>query len=129
MSTLTPMFDKKTKLITIDDHTKERKTRKDKKIQIKIPVTPEQKLQIARISLNNGHKGEFHSFLDELFCEAVKRDFIQHAKSVPYKDTKNYISTKVNKEVNERFIQLKVSWGLRSKKQAAHRILFNEMGI
>jgi hypothetical protein len=129
MSTLTPMFDKRTKLITINDHNKsaERKPRNDKKTQIKIPVTDEEKLQIGRLSLLNGHKGEVHSYLADVILQAIERPYIQYSKSVPYKDNGNYVSTKVKSDVYEKIIELKVTWGLRSIRQTAHRILSNEL--
>jgi hypothetical protein len=129
ISTLTPMFDKRTKLITLEDHNKkpERKRRKDKKFQIKVPVTSEQKLQIARLSLQNGFRGEIHSYLDEVFSGAIERPYIQYSKSIDYEDVRNYVSTKVKKEVYEKIMELKVEWGLRSIRQAAHRILINEL--
>lgn len=129
MSTLTPMFDKRTKIITLDneDRAAERKTRNDKKIQIKVPVTEEQKLQIGRMSLHNGHKGEVHSYLADVFTQATERPYIKYSKAVVYKDNKNYVSTKVKSDVYEKIVQLKVEWGLRSIRQAAHRILYNEL--
>lgn len=132
MSTLTPMFDKRTKLITIEDHNKaadraERKVRSDKKIQIKVPVTEEEKLLIGRMSLQNGHKGEFHSYLAEVFSVATKRPYVSYSKSIPYKNNRSYISTKVPRDVYEKILELKVEWGHRSKLQAAHRILMNEI--
>jgi hypothetical protein len=133
LSTLTPMFDK-TKLITIGDHNKaveraERKTRSDKKIQIKVPVTDEEKLMIARQSLQNGHRGEIHSFLANAFSAALERPYLQYSKAIPYKDNGIYVSTKVKKDVYEKILQLKVEWGMRSIRQAAHRILMNELGV
>lgn len=130
MSTLNPMFEK-TKLFTLDDHNKaaERKPRIDKKSQIKVPVTDEQKLEIGRLSLQNGHKGEFHSYLADVFSQAAERPYIQYSKAVPYKDTGNYVSTKVKNDVYEKIIELKVTWGMRSIKQAAHRIILNELGV
>lgn len=130
LSTLSPMFDK-TKLFTIDDHNKaaERKPRKDKKTQIKIPITVEEKLMIGRLSLLNGHKGEIHSYLGEVFSHAMERPYIQYSKAVPYKDNGSYVSTKVKKEVYEKIVELKVMWGLRSIRQAAHRIVMNELGV
>jgi hypothetical protein len=132
LSALTPMFDKRTKLITIEDHNKaaerdERKTRSDKKMQIKVPVTEEEKLLIGRMSLLNGHKGEFHSYLAEVFSEATKRPYISYSKTIPYKNNRNYISTKVPVDVYDKILELKVAWGYRSKLQAAHRILINEL--
>jgi hypothetical protein len=129
LSTLVPMFDKRTKLITLEDHNKstERKSRKDKKIQIKVPVTEEQKLLIGRISLQSGHKGEIHSYLADVFTQAIERPYILHSKPVEYKDYGNYVSTKVKNEVYEKIAHLKVEWGLRSIRQAAHRILYNEL--
>jgi hypothetical protein len=126
------MFDKRTKLITIDDHNKaaersERKTRSDKKKQIKVPVTDEEKLLIGRMSLLNGHKGEIDSYLSSIFSMATERPYIFYSKPVPYKDNRNYVSTKVKKEVWDKILELKVEWGLRSVKQAAHRILVNEL--
>ncbi|WP_223595017.1 hypothetical protein [Neobacillus bataviensis] len=130
LSTLTPMFDK-TKLITIDDHNKkaERKQRSDKKIQIKVPVTSDEKLHIARMSLNSGHRGEIHSYLEAIFKQAAERSYINYSKAVSYRDDGIYVSTKVRKEVYEKIIELKVGWGLRSIRQAAHRILHNELLI
>lgn len=130
MSTLTPMFDK-TKLITIDDHNKkaERKQRSDKKIQIKVPVNSDEKLHIARMSLLNGHRGEIHSYLEAIFRQAAERPYIQYSRTVVYHDEGKYVSTKVEKNVYEKIIELKVAWGLRSIRQAAHRILHNELLI
>jgi hypothetical protein len=127
------MFDK-TKLITIEDHNKaaeraERKTRCDKKLQIKVPVTDEEKLKIARQSLQNGHRGEIHSYLAIAFKEALERPYIQYSKAVPYKNNGNYVSTKVKKDIYEKIVELKVEWGMRSICQAAHRILINELGV
>jgi hypothetical protein len=130
LSTLTPMFDK-TKLITIDDHNKpaERKQRCDKKIQIKVPVTSDEKLHIAQMSLLNGHRGEIHSYLEAVFKQALERPYIQFSKAVAYHDDGKYVSTKVKKDVYDKIIELKVGWGLRSIRQAAHRILYNELLI
>lgn len=133
MSTLTPMFDK-TKLITLDDHIKsaaraERKTCNDKKIQIKVPVTDDEKLMIARQSLSNGHRGEIHSYLADAFAQAIERPYLQFTKAVEYKDNGNYVSTKVKKDIYEKIIELKVKWGMRSIRQAAHRLIINELGV
>jgi hypothetical protein len=128
MSTLTPMFER-TKLIKLDDHVKaaERKKRKDKKIQIKVPVTEEQKLQIGRFSLHNGYKGEVQSYLAYVLTQATQRPYIIHSNKVDYKDSGNYASTKVTRDVYNKIAELKVEWGLRSIKQAAYRILYNEL--
>ncbi|MFB3164716.1 hypothetical protein ABLO26_25480 [Neobacillus sp. 179-J 1A1 HS] len=128
MGTLSPMFEK-TKLFTLEDYNKsaQRKTRIDKKKQIKIPVTDEQKLHIGRLSLLNGHKGEIDSYLASVFSQALERPYIQYSKSIDYKDNRNYASTKVKMEVYEELARLRVEWGLRSIKQAAHRILINEL--
>ncbi|MFS0776096.1 hypothetical protein ABC255_08830 [Neobacillus sp. 3P2-tot-E-2] len=128
MGTLSPMF-KKTKLFTLDDHNKssERKIRTNKKFQIKIPVNAEQKLQIGRLSLENGFKGEIHSYLENIFSHALERPYIQYSRPIDYKDNRNYVSTKVKKDVYEKIASLKVEWGLRSIRQAAHRILINEL--
>lgn len=129
MSTMTPMFDKRTRLITIEDHNKiaNRKPRNDKKSQIKIPVTVDEKLMIGRLSLINGHRGEVHSYLADVFLQALERPYVQYSKPVQYKDNGCYVSTKVKKEVYERIMELKVNWGLRSIRQAAHRIIINEL--
>lgn len=132
MSTLTPMFDK-TKLYTIDDHNKiaeraNRKTRSDKKIQIKVPVTDDEKIWISRMSLQNGHKGEIHSYLSDVFSAATERPYISYSKPIAYKDNKNYVSAKVKAAVYDKILELKVEWGMRSVRQAAHRILMNELG-
>jgi hypothetical protein len=120
---------KKTKLFTLEDHVKssERKTRSDKKKQIKIPVTDEQKLEIGRLSLLNGHGGEIDSYLAEVFKQATERKYLIHSKPVDYKDTGNYASTKVRIDIHNEITRLKVEWGFRSIKQAAHRILINEL--
>jgi hypothetical protein len=125
---LSPMF-KKTRLFRLDDHTKaaERKTRSDKKKQIKVPVTEEERIRIGRMSLQNGHKGEIDSYLSEVFSSATERPYISYCKPVSYKNNGNYASTKVKKEVYEKILELKVEWGLRSISQAAHRILMNEI--
>lgn len=123
------MFDKRTKIITLDDHNKvlKRKPRNDKKKQIKVPVTEEEKIKIGRLSLQNGHKGEIDSYLSSVFSTATERPYISYSKPVSYKDNTNFVSTKVNKEVWDKILELKVEWGLRSIKQAAHRILANEL--
>jgi hypothetical protein len=121
------MFDKRTKIITLDDHNKIRKTRSDKKIQIKVPVTEHEKLLIARMSLEYGHNGEIHSYLAVVFEQAIGRPYIRYSKAVEYKDNGCYVSTKVKKEIYEKIVGLKVEWGLRSIRQAAHRILVNEL--
>lgn len=122
------MFER-TKLITINDHNKsaERKPRCDKKTQIKVPVTEEQKISIALLSLDNGHKGEFHSFLADIYAQAIARPYLLYSKPVSYQDNGNYVSTKVKVEIVNEIDKLKVKWGLRSRKQAAHRILINEL--
>lgn len=123
------MFEK-TKLFTLEDHNKsasQRKPRNDKKKQIKIPVTDEQKLHIGRLSLLNGHKGEIDSYLASVFSQAIERPYIQYSKPIEYKDNSNYASTKVVKDVFDEITRLKVEWGLRSIRQAAHRILINEL--
>jgi hypothetical protein len=127
---MTPMFDK-TKLFTLDDHNKilKRKPRNDKKKQIKVPVTEEEKIQIGRLSLQNGHKGEIDSYLSSVFSTATERPYISYSKPVSYKDNGNYASTKVKIEVWDKILELKVEWGLRSIKQAAHRIIMNELGV
>jgi hypothetical protein len=128
LSALTPMFEK-TKIFTLDDHVKsaERKTRSDKKKQVKVPVTDEQKLEIGKLSLSNGHKGEIDSYLAMVFKQATERNYLIYSKPVEYKDTGIYVSTKVKMDIYDEIIRLKVEWGLRSIKQAAHRILINEL--
>lgn len=120
---------KKTKLFTLEDHIKsaERKIRSDKKLQILVPVTDEQKIEIGRMSLLNGHKGEIHSYLAEVFVQATEREYLIHSKPFDYKDTGNYVSTKVRMDIYNEIARLKVEWGLRSIKRAAHRILMNEL--
>lgn len=128
MSTLNPMFER-TKLFTLKDHNKaaQRKQRNDKKLQIKVPVTEEQKLTIARLSLHNGYNGEIHSFLADVFSKAIDRPYLKLSKPVSYLDKGNYVSTKVKEHVIQELDKLKVMWGLRSRRQAAHRILVNEL--
>lgn len=129
-NTFTPMFDKRVKpAYLINQEQKPRKQRKDKKTQIKVPVTEEEKLKIAKLSLQNGYQGEIHPYLDMVFSVAVERNFTKYAKVLPYKDTELYVSTKIPKEVYEKIVQLKVEWGLRSIRQAAHRILINEIQV
>ncbi|WP_078382325.1 hypothetical protein [Sutcliffiella halmapala] len=127
MSLLTPMFNKY-KTIKVEDSNK-RTIRSDKKNQVKVPVTSEQKLEIAKLSFSEGHRGEIHSYLADVFTKSVDRDFIIHATPKEYSDTGIYVSTKVPKAVHEELLKLKVEWGLRSVKRAAHRILLNELGL
>jgi hypothetical protein len=125
ISALNPMFEK-TKIIKMEEQQK-RKPRNDKKKQIKIPVTEKQKLDIARMSLENGHKGEIDSYLADVFAQAVERPYLKYSKPVEYEDVRNYVSTKVTEAVYKEVVKLKVEWGLRSIRQASHRILINEL--
>ncbi|NRD80986.1 hypothetical protein HPT25_27060 [Bacillus sp. BRMEA1] len=126
----TPMFDKRVKPAYLPQHEeKPRKKRKDKRIQIKVPVTEEEKIVIAKLSFQNGYQGDIHPYLDMLFSVAVERNYMKYARSIPYKDTALYVSTKLPKEVYDKIIQLKVDWGMRSIRQAAHRILMNEINV
>ncbi|UAL46792.1 hypothetical protein K7887_18280 [Sutcliffiella horikoshii] len=128
MSTLNPMFEK-FKPVKVDMKPQRRQQRSDKKLQVIVPVTSSQKLEIARLSFSKGHSGEFHSFLADVYKLSVERDFIRHAKDKKYIETGIYVSTRVHRNVYEKLIELKVEWGLRSVKQAAHRILMNELQL
>ncbi|MCM3443998.1 MULTISPECIES: hypothetical protein [Metabacillus] len=129
-STFTPMFDKRASKPNNFNHEKKpRKPRNDKKIQIKVPVTLDEKRLIGKLSLENGYQGEIHPYLDMIFSTATERNFTKYAKQYVYNDTSLYVSTKITNEVHQKIVSLKVEWGLRSIRQAAHRILMNEIHV
>ncbi|MDC2867549.1 hypothetical protein [Bacillus sp. BP-3] len=119
MNNVNPMFEPR-KQYTKIQNLQTRKTRSDKKKDIKIPVNETQRQMIRLTAYKNGLTTTQH--MSKLITEHVRIDYISEIHAYEYKDTKKYIHAKLEQEIHSKLVCLAVEWGV-SQRAAATRIL------
>lgn len=113
------MFEPSRKSTTITN-LQPRKTRCDKKKDVKIPVNEAQRQTIRLSAYKKGITTT--QYMSHLIAEHLKIDYISEIHAYEYKDTKKYIHAKLEQETHSKLVQLAVKWGV-SQRAAATRIL------
>ncbi|HHB1944487.1 TPA: hypothetical protein ACOQ5T_004267 [Bacillus cereus] len=119
MSVINPMFEPRKQSTTIANSLP-RKTRSDKKKDIKIPVNEIQRQLIRSSAFKEGITTT--QYMSKLITEHLKIDYISEIHAYEYKDTKKYIHAKLGQETHSKLVQLAIEWGV-SQRAAATRIL------
>ena len=119
MSVINPMFEPRKQSTTIANQ-QPRKTRCDKKKDVKIPVNEIQRQLIRSSAYQKGITTT--QYMSKLITEHLKIDYISEIHAYEYKDTKKYIHTKLEQETHSKLVQLAIEWGV-SQRAAATRIL------
>ncbi|MEK4711122.1 hypothetical protein [Bacillus sp. FSL R10-2780] len=119
MSNVNPMFEPRKQSTTITN-LKPRKTRSDKKKDVKIPVNEIQRQLIRTSSFQQGITTT--QYMSKLITEHLRIDYISEIHAYEYKDTKKYIHAKLEQETHSKLVQLAIEWGI-SQRAAATRIL------
>ncbi|GAB6742197.1 hypothetical protein bcgnr5412_54750 [Bacillus cereus] len=119
MSNVNPMFQPQRHSTTITN-LQPRKTRSDKKKDIKIPVNEIQRQLIRSSAFKEGITTT--QYMSKLITEHLKIDYISEIHAYEYKDTKKYIHAKLEQKTHSQLVQLAIEWGV-SQRAAAARIL------
>ncbi|MGN4759877.1 hypothetical protein ACTFRK_29075 [Bacillus cereus group sp. MYBK227-2] len=119
MSVINPMFEPRKQSTTITNQ-QPRKTRSDKKKDIKIPVNEIQRQLIRSSAFKEGITTT--QYMSKLITEHLKIDYISEIHAYEYKDTKKYIHAKLEQKTHSQLVQLAIEWGV-SQRAAATRIL------
>ncbi|HDR7242623.1 TPA: hypothetical protein QCW90_003314 [Bacillus mobilis] len=119
MSVINPMFEPRKQPITITNQ-QPRKTRSDKKKDVKIPVNEIQRQLIRSSAFREGITTT--QYMSKLITEHLRIDYISEIHAYEYKDTKKYIHAKLEQETHSKLVQLAIEWGV-SQRAAATRIL------
>ncbi|MCU4880430.1 hypothetical protein [Bacillus cereus] len=119
MSNVNPMFQPQ-KYSTTITNLQPRKTRSDKKKDIKIPVNEIQRQLIRSSAFKEGITTT--QYMSKLITEHLKIDYISEIHAYEYKDTKKYIHAKLEQGAYFKLVQLAIEWGV-SQRAAATRIL------
>jgi len=119
MSNVNPMFEPRKQSTTIANK-QPRKTRSDKKKDVKIPVTEIQRQLIRTSAFHNNLTTT--QYMSKLITEHLRIDYINEIHAYEYKDTKKYIHAKLEQETHSKLVQLAIEWGI-SQRAAATRIL------
>ncbi|MGE6504498.1 hypothetical protein ACQKF0_30145 [Bacillus wiedmannii] len=119
MNRINPMFETPKKSITITNQ-QPRKTRSDKKKDVKIPVTEIQRQLIRTSAFHNNLTTT--QYMSKLITEHLRIDYISEIHAYEYKDTKKYIHAKLEQGAHSKLVQLAIEWGV-SQRAAATRIL------
>ncbi|MEC3228191.1 hypothetical protein P4W10_16110 [Bacillus thuringiensis] len=119
MSNVNPMFQPQKHSTTITN-LQPRKTRSDKKRDIKIPVNEIQRQLIRSSAFKEGITTT--QYMSKLITEHLKIDYISGIHAYEYKDTKKYIHAKLEQKTHSQLVQLAIEWGV-SQRAAAARIL------
>lgn len=119
MSNVNPMFQPQKHSTTITN-LQPRKTRSDKKKDIKIPVNEIQRQLIRSSAFKEGTTTT--QYMSKLITEHLKIDYISEIHAYEYKDTKKYIHAKLEQGAHSNLVQLAIEWGV-SQRAAATRIL------
>ncbi|HDR6289529.1 TPA: hypothetical protein QCU33_005679 [Bacillus cereus] len=119
MSVINPMFEPRKQSTTIINQ-QPRKTRCDKKKDVKIPVNEIQRQLIRSSSFQEGITTT--QYMSKLITEHLRIDYISEIHAYEYKDTKKYIHAKLEQETHSKLVQLAIDWGV-SQRAAAARIL------
>ncbi|KIQ83572.1 hypothetical protein RW25_05320 [Bacillus sp. L_1B0_8] len=119
MSVINPMFEPRKQSTTITNQ-QPRKTRSDKKKDIKIPVNEIQRQLIRSSAFKEGITTT--QYMSKLITEHLRIDYISQIHAYEYKDTKKYIHAKLEQKTHSQLVQLAIEWGV-SQRAAATRIL------
>lgn len=119
MSSVNPMFEPLNRSSKIPNN-KHRKTRSDKKKDVKIPVTEIQRQQIRLTAFQKGLTTT--QYMSQLITENLNLAYIREIHAYEYKDTKKYIHAKLEQETHFKLVHIAVEWGI-SQREAATRIL------
>ena len=119
MSVINPMFEPRKQSTTIANQ-QPRKTRCDKKKDVKIPVNEIQRQLIRSSAFQEGITTT--QYMSKLITEHLRIDYISEIHAYEYKDTKKYIHAKLEQETHFKLVQLAIEWGV-SQRAAATRIL------
>lgn len=119
MSNVNPMFEPRKQSTTITNQ-QPRKTRCDKKKDVKIPVNEIQRQLIRSSAFQEGITTT--QYMSKLITEHLKIDYIREIHAYEYKDTRRYIHAKLEQETHCKLVQLAIEWGV-SQRAAATRIL------
>lgn len=119
MSNVNPMFQPQKHSTTITN-LQPRKTRSDKKKDIKIPVNEIQRQLIRSSAFKEGTTTT--QYMSKLLTEHLTIDYISEIHAYEYKDTKKYIHAKLERKTHSQLVQLAIEWGV-SQRAAAARIL------
>ncbi|MGN4844381.1 hypothetical protein ACTFSN_27585 [Bacillus cereus group sp. MYBK110-2] len=119
MSVINPMFEPRKQSTTIANQ-QPRKTRCDKKKDVKIPVNEIQRQLIRSSAYQEGITTT--QYMSKLITEHLKIDYIREIHAYEYKDTRRYIHAKLEQGAHSKLVQLAIEWGV-SQRAAATRIL------
>jgi len=119
MSVINPMFEPRKQSTTITNQ-QPRKTRSDKKKDVKIPVNEIQRQLIRSSAFQEGITTT--QYMSKIITEHLRIDYINEIHAYEYKDTKKYIHAKLGQETHSKLVQLAIEWGV-SQRAAATRIL------
>ncbi|MBJ9983603.1 hypothetical protein IBT50_25585 [Bacillus sp. S70] len=119
MSVINPMFEPRKQSIKITNQ-QSRKTRFDKKKDVKIPVNEIQRQLIRSSAFQEGITTT--QYMSKLITEHLRIDYIGEIHAYEYKDTKKYIHAKLEQETHSKLVRLAIEWGV-SQRAAATRIL------
>lgn len=119
MSNVNPMFEPRKQSTTITNQ-QPRKTRSDKKKDVKIPVNEIQRQLIRSSAFQQGITTT--QYMSKLITEHLNISYIAEIHSYDYIDTKRYIHAKLDQEVHKKLVHLAIEWGV-SQRCAATRIL------
>lgn len=119
MSNVNPMFEPRKQSTTITNQ-QPRKTRCDKKKDVKIPVNEIQRQLIRSSAFQEGITTT--QYMSKLITEHLNLSYIAEIHSYDYIDTKRYIHAKLDQEVHKKLVHLAIDWGV-SQRAAATRIL------
>lgn len=113
------MFEPRKQSTTITNQ-QPRKTRCDKKKDVKIPVNEIQRQLIRSSAFQEGITTT--QYMSKLITEHLKIDYIREIHAYEYKDTRRYIHAKLEQGAHSKLVQLAIEWGV-SQRAAATRIL------
>ncbi|MDK7481285.1 hypothetical protein OWP19_25315 [Bacillus cereus] len=119
MSVINPMFEPRKQSTTITNQ-QPRKTRCDKKKDVKIPVNEIQRQLIRSSAFQEGITTT--QYMSKLITEHLNLSYIAEIHSYDYIDTKRYIHAKLDQEVHKKLVHLAIDWGV-SQRCAGARIL------
>lgn len=119
MSNVNPMFEPRKQSTTITN-LQPRKTRSDKKKDVKISVNEIQRQLIRTSAIQQGITTT--QYMSKLITEHLGIDYINEIHAYEYKDTKKYIHAKLEQEMHSKLVRLAIEWGV-SQRATATRIL------
>lgn len=119
MNNVNPMFEPRKQSTTITNQ-QHRKTRCDKKKDVKIPVNEIQRQLIRSSAFQEGITTT--QYMSKLITEHLNLSYIAEIHSYDYIDTKRYIHAKLDQEVHKKLVHLAIDWGV-SQRCAGARIL------